>query len=83
MNERDLNNLRFLMTLKTKDMMQWMNSVGKDDVDYAMALLLTAALDEIDAQHEKIDCSEAKSVLAQFMLPKTSAGSLPANDKKL
>jgi hypothetical protein len=83
MNERDLNNLRFLMSLKNEDIMDWMITVGQDDVDYAMTLLLTAALDEIDAQNEKVDCSEAKTLLAQFMLPKKDVGTLPAKNKNL
>jgi hypothetical protein len=83
MSERDLSNLRFLMALKNKDMMEWMIAVGKDDVDYAMALLLTAAFDEIDVENEKNDCSEAKSLLAQFMLPKNNVETLPAKNKNL
>jgi hypothetical protein len=52
-------------------------------VDYAMSLLLTAAFDEIDVENEKSDCSEAKSVLAQFMLPKNGVEILPAKNKNL
>lgn len=80
MDERDRDNLRFLMNLKTENIMQWMLEVGPDDVMYAMALLETAALEELDIETEENELAEANSLLAQFMLPKNNTGSLPAND---
>lgn len=80
MDERDRDNLRFLMNLKTENIMQWMLEVGPDDVMYAMALLETAALEELDIEMEGNEFTEANSLIAQFMLPKNNTGSLPAND---
>lgn len=80
MDERDRDNLRFLMNLKTENIMQWMLEVGPDDVMYAMALLETAALEELDIEMEGNEFTEANSLIARFMLPKNNTGSLPAND---
>ena len=77
MNERDVQNLRFLMSLNKHTMTEWMLSVTKDDLDYAFALLMTAALDESEQENAEIDCSEAKSVLQKYTLGQKSDGSLP------
>jgi len=68
LNERDEQNLRFLMSLKKEDIKEWLASVPPDDVDYAFALLTTAALDEFDKENENLDCSDAKLVLSKYML---------------
>lgn len=77
MNEHDKGNLRFLMSLNKHTMTEWMLSVSKDDLDYAFALLMTAALDESDQEFAEIDCSEAKKLLEKYALPQKSEGSLP------
>lgn len=77
MNDHDKSNLRFLMSLNKHTMTQWMLTVTKDDLDYAFALLMTAALDESEEENAEIDCSEAKKVLEKFALPQKSEGSLP------
>jgi hypothetical protein len=77
MNQRDKDNLRFLMSLKKKTMKDWLASVTKDDLDYAFALLMTAALDESDNETAELDCSEAKKALEKYALPQKSEGSLP------
>ena len=77
MNEHDKGNLRFLMSLDKRTMKQWMLTVTKDDLDYAFALLMTAALDESEQENAEIDCSEAKSILQKYTLGQKSDGSLP------
>lgn len=77
MNPRDEANLRFLMSLNKQTMTEWMLSVSKDDLDYAFALLMTAAIDESEQETAEIDCSEAKNLLQKFTLGQKSDGSLP------
>jgi hypothetical protein len=77
MNEHDKGNLRFLMSLDKRSMKKWMLTVTKDDLDYAFALLMTAALDESEQENAEIDCSEAKSILQKYTLGQKSEGSLP------
>ena len=77
MNSRDEANLRFLMSLDRRMMKQWMLTVSKDDLDYALALLMTAAIDESEQETAEIDCSEAKNLLQKYTLGQKSDGSLP------
>lgn len=77
MNPRDEANLRFLMSLDKHTMTQWMLTVTKDDLDYAFALLMTAALDEAEQETAEIDCSDAKKLLQKYTLGQKSDGSLP------
>lgn len=77
MNEHDKANLRFLMSLDKRNMRNWMLTVTKDDLDYAFALLMTAALDEAEQETAEIDCSEAKMLLQKFTLTHKNDGSLP------
>lgn len=65
------------MSLNKHTMTDWMLSVSKDDLDYAFALLMTAALDESEQENAEIDCTEAQNVLQKFTLKQKSDGSLP------
>lgn len=65
------------MSLNKDTMTQWMLSVSKDDLDYAFALLMTAAIDESEQENAEIDCSEAKKLLQKYTLGQKSDGSLP------
>lgn len=80
MNERDRQNLDFLMSASPDVLRDWYNSVSEDDVNYASELLrlaseeldrkalIAAAHDCLALNDETIDCSEAKAVIAKFML---------------
>ena len=71
MNDRDKQNLEFLMSITPETLRDWFNTVSQDDIDYAKELLdradLVAAAQEcIDAQN--IDCTIAKQILSQFTM---------------
>ena len=73
MNKHDRDNLHFIMSLKKhEDWLQWAESCSEDDFKYALELLKVAQtecdvknmeLDEVDQDHEGLDCTEALEII--------------------
>jgi hypothetical protein len=72
MNDRDKNNLQFILSLDEEGFEDWYVTLDQDDMDYAMELLQQARTEvalQIASLHDDIeDVSDAKSVLKQFTL---------------
>ena len=72
MNPHDLNNVRYIMSLNDDQFNEWADSLTDDDLQYAMELLRAARLQnvhqELELMDEVEDLTEAKNVLAKFML---------------
>lgn len=78
MNDRDLNNLQFLLTTTPEQLSAWYDNIvargSEDDIDYAVELIYTARnelelqlLEIHDAEAEQ-DYSQAADYLARFRL---------------
>jgi len=67
MNERDLENLKFLLSASQETLNDWYNTVDDDDIDYAMELLHQYRLELIDAAVEESSLREANDVLTYIM----------------
>jgi len=78
MNDRDLDNLQFLLTITTSQLEDWYDDIvaqgDQDDIDYAVELIYTARnelelqlLEIHDAEAEE-DYSQAADYLARFRL---------------
>jgi hypothetical protein len=70
MNNRDINNLQFLMRVSDEEFEQWCLRATPDDYDYALSLF--KAKNAIDMMHQLEkpvnDISDAKDVLKKYML---------------
>ena len=70
MNNRDINNLQFLMNASNEEFEQWCLRATPDDYDYALSLF--KAKNAIDMMHQLEkpvnDISDAKDVLKKYML---------------
>ena len=70
MNNRDINNLQFLMRVSDEEFDQWCLRATPDDYEYALSLF--KAKNAIDMMHQLEtpvkDISEAKDVLKKYML---------------
>jgi hypothetical protein len=70
MNNRDINNLQFLMNASNEEFEQWCLRATPDDYDYALSLF--KAKNAIDMMHQLekpvTDISDAKDLLKQYML---------------
>lgn len=70
MNERDYNNLQFLLTSSEEVIAEWFLKTSAADIEYAMQIMNAASremsliLDEINDD----EMLEAKEVLSKFML---------------
>ena len=67
MNVWDKNNLEFIMSLKGDQVGEWMDSVEKDDIDYALELiqrkLTELNLELIGAQDDVEDLTLANTAI--------------------
>lgn len=78
MNDRDLDNLQFLLTTTPDQLANWYDDIvaqgDQDDIDYAVELIYTARnelelqLLEIHDTEAEEDCSQAADYLARFRL---------------
>ncbi len=68
MNDRDLDNLQFLLTITASQLEAWYDDIvahgDQDDIDYAMELIHTAR-NEIELQLLEIHDSEAEQDYTQ------------------
>ena len=74
MNDRDKNNLEFLMSINPEALRIWFDTVSQDDIDYAKELLDRAeclAAYQMVAIDQNIDCTAAKTLLSKFTLKGT------------
>ena len=74
MNDRDRNNVNFIMNLSTEDFDSWSLELSDDNLQYALELLRQARLENLMQEQELLDALEesdfveANSVLKKFML---------------
>jgi hypothetical protein len=78
MNQHDLDNLRFLLTVDSETLRDWFNTVDEDDIVYATELLERAKTDVkakvmmidllIDQSDEDMDLAPAADYLSKFTL---------------
>jgi hypothetical protein len=78
MNQHDLDNLRFLLTVDSDTLRDWFNTVDEDDIIYATELLERAKTDVkakvmmidllIDQGDEDMDLTPAANYLSKFTL---------------
>lgn len=70
MNDRDYNNLQFLLTSSEEVIAEWFLKTSADDIDYAMQIMAAASKEMSFITHEisDDDMVEAKEVLSKFML---------------
>jgi hypothetical protein len=70
MNNRDINNLQFLMRVSDEEFEQWCLRATPDDYDYALSLFKAKnAIDMIHQLEKPVnDISDAKDVLKKYML---------------
>ena len=72
MNPRDLENVRFIMSLNEQQFEAWASTLSEDDIEYAINIVKAARTEvlfksvETDTPIE--DFSEANAVLKKFML---------------
>lgn len=78
MNDRDLDNLQFLLTITASQLEAWYDDIvahgDQDDIEYAMELIY-AARNELELQLLEIhdteaeeDCTQAAEYLKRFQL---------------
>lgn len=78
MNDRDLDNLQFLLTITPTQLAAWYDDIvahgDQDDIEYAMELIY-AARNELELQLLEIhdeeadeDCAQAAAYLKRFQL---------------
>ena len=74
MNDRDRNNVNFIMNLSTEDFDSWSLELSDDNLQYALELLRQARIENLMQEQELLDALEesdfveANSVLKKFML---------------
>ena len=72
MNQNDLNNLEFIMSLNVESIKQWWDSISEDDREYAMELLeyqkriLVEKKTNICLDAEITDMTQAKQLLSRW-----------------
>ncbi len=72
MNQNDLNNLEFIMSLNVDSIKQWWDSISDDDREYAMELLeyqkriLVEKKTNICLDVEITDVTQAKQLLSKW-----------------
>lgn len=69
-NERDHDNLTFLLNATTDTLTQWYSTASSTDIDYAMELLLAFRSElevrEVELSDHVDDVSDAAKVLQRF-----------------
>lgn len=72
MNDHDLNNIRYIMSLDEHQFDEWMSKVGDDDINYAIEIIqarrIELMMEEALLNDEVEDLSEAQKVLTKFTL---------------
>ena len=70
MNNRDLNNLEFLIRASEEEFEQWCQRATPDDYDYALGLFKAKRAYDLMNQLDKpiFDLTDAKSVINKFTL---------------
>lgn len=72
MNDHDLNNIRYIMSLDEHQFDEWMSKVGDDDINYAIEIIkarrVELMMEEALLNDEVEDLSEAQKVLTKFTL---------------
>lgn len=72
MNERDVNNLQFLLCCDREVLNSWYNDASPDELEYALNLINTFYKKVLhDYEHPDApveDLTQAEQVLAKFML---------------
>jgi hypothetical protein len=70
MNNRDINNLQFLMNASNEEFEQWCLRATPDDYDYALSLFKAKRAIDMMHQLEKPvnDISDAKDILKKYTL---------------
>ena len=70
MNDWDRDNLNFILKCDDNTFDEWMNSVGDDDIQYALELIHTArtenVLKQLEIQDVVEDTSHAKNILERI-----------------
>ena len=71
MNERDLNNLKFLLHCDPEVLRNWYKDASLDELEYANELITEftkKVMEELEHKEEVNDVTQARQVLARFML---------------
>lgn len=72
MNDRDQNNLNYIMSLTETQFDEWMLEVSNDDINYAIELIQARRAELIEQEHEllenELDVSEAAALLKKYTL---------------
>lgn len=78
MNNHDLNNVRFIMSLDLDELKHWWESVSEDERNYASEIMdaysqhLKRQSYAVSLSHDRelseADCAEARQLLSQFTL---------------
>jgi len=67
MNQRDRDNLDFLLNASPEVIQDWYNKVEDDDILYAFELLEMAKEELIEQQMAGNDLSEARSIISKYI----------------
>jgi hypothetical protein len=67
MNQRDKDNLDFLLNASPEVIQDWYNTVEDDDILYAFELLEMAKEELIEQQIAGSDLSEARAIISKYI----------------
>jgi hypothetical protein len=71
LDENDLGNLKFLLSIDKATMQDWYNKMDQDDINYAQELLRTAhtalMVSQIEANDEITETPDADALFAKIM----------------
>ncbi len=67
MNQRDRDNLDFLLNASPEIIQDWYNKVEDDDILYAFELLEMAKEELIEQQIAGSDLSEARAIISKYI----------------
>lgn len=67
MNQRDQDNLDFLLNASPEVIQDWYQQMSDDDIQYAVELLEMAKEELIEQQLAGSDLSDAKTILSKFI----------------
>jgi hypothetical protein len=67
MNQRDKDNLDFLLNASPEVIQDWYNKVEDDDILYAFELLEMAKEELIEQQMADNDLSEARAIISKYI----------------
>jgi len=71
MNDRDINNIHYILSRTPEELMVWWETLSQDDQSYAVEIVkkYKEELESIASyDDEKIDVTEAKNYLKKFQL---------------